>query len=214
MRVFDYLFREGLRGVMHRSWEKVSAVFGGASARTVFLYAEEMRLNRSNNLGADISCMGYKDLDEFEQFNFFPHISGKRYLETEGWGSVICREAGRIVGYACYEIGGLKKIHGTGTFQLEANEAWIGPCYVDQDYRGRGINAAMVSRAIDEVSAKGVIRCFTAINSANASSLSSFRKMGFSPFIEYNSAQRGFNVCDVSTPAEWVSKISIEGVCR
>ena len=106
MRVFDYLFREGLRGVMHRSWEKVSAVFGGASARTVFLYAEEMRLNRSNNLGADISCMGYKDLDEFEQFNFFPHISGKRYLETEGWGSVICREAGRIVGYACYEIGG------------------------------------------------------------------------------------------------------------
>ncbi|WP_419040333.1 GNAT family N-acetyltransferase [Enorma massiliensis] len=214
MRVFDYFFREGLRGVMHRSWEKVSAVLGGAAARTMFLCAEELGLNRSNNPRVDVSRMSYKDLDEFEQFNFFPHISGKRYLETEGWGTVICRDAGHIVGYTCYEIGGLKKIHGTGTFQLEANEAWIGPCYVDHDHRGRGINAAMVSRAIDEVFAQGVIRCFTAINSANAPSLSSFRKMGFSPFIEYSSARRGFKVCDVSTPAEWVSKISIEGVCQ
>ena len=176
MRILDYMVREGAKNTLKRVWERISAGWGGVSARTTFLSAERIDTGNKIPPGIKIERMGHEDVQAFDAFNFFPHIKGNEYLGRDGRGAVLCREDGCIVGYVCYEVSGLKNIHGMGYFQMKENEAWIGPCYVNRFYRGKGINGAMVYRAMKEASAEGAECFFTAINSSNVASLASFKR--------------------------------------
>lgn len=206
------MVREGAKNTLKRVWERISAGWGGVSARTTFLSAERIDTGNKIPPGIKIERMGHEDVQAFDAFNFFPHIKGNEYLGRDGRGAVLCREDGCIVGYVCYEVSGLKNIHGMGYFQMKENEAWIGPCYVNRFYRGKGINGAMVYRAMKEASAEGAECFFTAINSSNVASLASFKKMGFFPFAEYDASCKKLKIYNTFSGADKISKIRIEGV--
>lgn len=81
---------------------------------------------------------------------------------------------GRPVSYSWTAVGRYKVLY-VGHIDLDNQEYWIGPTFVLNDYRGRGLNKAGINRQIHDVD--GV--CFTSVNSGNKPSLHSFLSLGF-----------------------------------
>lgn len=187
MRLLDYMKREGLRATASKALGKIDAKRGGKAAETVFLRRDNHGLpSLPIPAGLQIRTIEALDIPEFERFNFFPHINPNAYVPAKRDGAIGCFDQDRLVGYVCYESEKRKAIHGTGDFVLENGEAWVGPCYVDRAYRGRGLNRILVAEAAEALERRGITRLFTSINGANASSLASFQKMGFREFARYS----------------------------
>lgn len=182
MRLIDYFVREGFIGTVRRCVNRISAKLGSPSSITTFLIFDRSAFTVDCPQNIEIRMLSKDNLDAFDVFNFYPHISGRDYLGREDRGIVVGLMGEEMIGYVCFETGGLKHVFGLCDFKLEQNEAWIGPCYVDRNFRGKGINGALISRAILFSNA---VRCFTAINAMNKASLASFKKVGFVPFANY-----------------------------
>lgn len=187
MRLLDYMAREGFRATVKKAANKISAKLGGKSSETVFLCRMVQGFMAvSVPTEYQIRELSESDIDEFAEFNFFPHIEVSDYVSAEKDGALGCFEKGELIGYVCYESEKIKTIHGTGDFILSKSEAWIGPCYVDRMHRGKGLNKALVQAVAASLAQKGIITLFTSINGANTSSLASFKKMGFQEFALYS----------------------------
>ena len=188
MRLLDYIKREGLRATAAKVSDRIDARRGGRAAETVFLCRENHGLPMlAVPENFRIRPIEEPDLPEYEKFKFFPHIDPHAYVSGEKDGAIGCFDGSKLVGYVCYEREKRKSICGTGDFVLAKGEAWVGPCYVDRAYRGKGLNRTLVAKAADGLESKGITRLFTSINGANASSLASFKKMGFREFARYSS---------------------------
>ena len=187
MRLLEYVAREGFRATVKKTADKIGAKLGRSGSETVFL-CRKVRDFVAVNTSTEyiIRVLSESDVDEFAEFNFFPHIEVRDYVPAGINGALGCFEKGKLIGYVCYESKKIKTIHGTGDFMLSKSEAWVGPCYVDRVHRGKGINKALVGAAAAVLARMGIDTLFTSINGANASSLASFKKMGFQVFALYS----------------------------
>ncbi len=81
---------------------------------------------------------------------------------------------GKPVSYSWTAMGSYHILY-VGSFELGDKEYWIGPTFVLNAFRGRGLNKAGINRQIHDVD--GV--CYTSVNSGNKPSLHSFLSLGF-----------------------------------
>lgn len=69
------------------------------------------------------------------------------------------------------------KIHGIGKFKLAAHEFWIGPTFVLNRYRGKGLNKKQIAAQMGANGERAVY--FTSVNENNLPSIKSFLSLGY-----------------------------------
>mgnify|MGYP001028822975 CR=1 FL=1 len=195
MRAIDYLKHEGVAATVKKVLTKLQSKMGGSASRTIFFVSDNPIIGDIGLAdGYSIRQLSESDSREFSEINFFPHIDTDSYLSSSCDGAFGCFFQGAMCGYVCFETKKLKHLHGTGDFALNDHEAWIGPCYVQRNHRGKGLNGAMVRFAMKSLSKLNINHYFTAINGANISSLASFDGNGFRR-LGFFSRKRGL-ICD------------------
>lgn len=174
-KLLTYLKYEGVRATI----EKVFLSLKSRESTTIFLRCETP--NELPNIPQiQIAPLTQERLADFEKIKFFDHIDGKAYINSPNSLILAAMRDGEVIGYVGAEFAKNKAIHGLGCFQLEAQEAWIGPTYVKKQARGQGISTCLIAEMLCVLrNEKGIQTFFTAINSRNASSIRSFEKNGF-----------------------------------
>nr|MBQ4458322.1 GNAT family N-acetyltransferase [Clostridia bacterium] len=177
-KLIIYLRNEGIQQTIRKI---ITKVFRLGNSQTVFFY------NR-----IDVECESpYEEHDEtyfeltestipdFEKIKFWNFINAMQYINNQNESVLLVKYNGEVIAYAaeCHEKG--RPIHGLGSFQLRAKEAWIGPVYVLKQYRGRGINRRLIIEVMNRLRASGITDFYTSINSNNQSSIKSFQNAGF-----------------------------------
>lgn len=116
---------------------------------------------------------------EFERIKFWDFVNTDEFINNPKQSILLLKAGEEYVAYAAEEHEICREIHGLGKFQLRSGEGWIGPVYVLRDWRGRGINKALVAEQIKKLQASGIDTFYTSINSNNEASLNSFKHSGF-----------------------------------
>lgn len=98
----------------------------------------------------------------------------KKWLKA-GSQLAICEENNRIVAYGWVHFHRYF-VHGVGEIVLSDSQAWLGPFFVDKDYRGKGIQKKMIQYCMKNTPPRYYI---TSANAKNTPSLKSFEKLGF-----------------------------------
>lgn len=195
-KLLTYLKYEGIGETLRKC---ISAVFGkGKNTKetsTVFLSCGEFDIKSNPDLNLEPVVMTPERVEDFEKVRFFDHVSAASYLNAPSRKILLGYVNGEIVSYAAMEYGVKKEIHGFGWFQLDKDEAWIGPVYVKRSVRGKGINKEMIRSAMALLTRDAHIhKIYTCINGGNSKSLHSFKGAGFHTVGEVNCAD-GQYVC-------------------
>jgi GNAT superfamily N-acetyltransferase len=115
----------------------------------------------------------------FESVNYYDFINADKILESENSKIFIAMDGNEIVGYVCCHFNVEHSIHKMGKWQLEENEAWIGPTYVVKEYRNKRIHKHLLLYSILMLGNHGINSFYTAINENNIASIKSFTNVGF-----------------------------------
>lgn len=133
--------------------------------------------------GIDIEVERIEDLASLNKY------SSQRlaYVPLEKWfdsGSIcyVHTVNGSIVSYIWTHNRGYPVNREVGFFQLKQDEIWIGPIFVDKQYRARGLAPQLVNYALQDQSNAGAIAFYTSLNSRNVPSQLLFARRGFSIF--------------------------------
>lgn len=174
-KFLTYLKYEGIMATV----KKVFSYIRKKESITVFLcYDAPIKSVKKQPILFDF--LRQDNLDSFEKIKFFDHIHGRDYIDSSNSFILLAMMNGETVGYIAMELEKNKEIHGLGHFQLDTQEAWVGPVYVKRAYRGKGINKEMLKQALEIAMNKYHIRCiYTSINQENIASLKSFLHAGF-----------------------------------
>lgn len=177
-KLLTYLKYEGLRETIRKCFLTVKN--RNKVSETVFFKYCKADLAHDPKARLEVVFLTEERLPDFETIRFFDHISGRDYIAQPHGNIFLGYLNDELVAYAVTEYGKRKEIHGLGFFQLEQNEAWLGPVYVKRAYRGKGINREMLKRVIEATVKQGYIHSFyTCINQENVASIKSFSYAGF-----------------------------------
>ena len=177
-KLIIYLRNEGILQTIKKAFVKV---FRSENSQTIFFHR---RIDVDCKILQEEHDESYSELTEetipqFEKIKFWDFINAMQYVNNQNESVLLVKCEGEIIAYAaeCHEKE--RPIHGLGSFQLRAKEAWIGPVYVQKHYRGKGINRRLVTEQLQRLRAKGITDFYTSINSNNPSSIKSFQNAGF-----------------------------------
>lgn len=177
-KLLTYLKYEGLRETARKCFARVRS--RNKQSETVFLKCRSLEMCANQNIKLDVVPLTKEFVEDFESVRFFEHISVYDYTEENHGYILLGYLNGKLVAYAAMEYNKKKEIHGLGFFELDSNEAWLGPVYVKRKYRKKGINSEMLKRTMSIAAKRYGIDCFyTCINKENTSSLKSFSHVGF-----------------------------------
>lgn len=126
--------------------------------------------------------MEYLDHDrktQFENMKYFDFLDVNSFLVSDKADILIALDESEIIGYICVHQGVDHLIYNLGYWSLNDNEAWIGPTYVVNDYRNKGIHGKLINEFVKQGYSNGISKIYTAINSENIPSIRSFSKVGF-----------------------------------
>jgi len=115
----------------------------------------------------------------FESVNYYDFINADKILKSDNSKIYIAMDKNEIVGYVCCHFNVEHSIHKMGKWQLEENEAWIGPTYVVKNYRNKRIHKHLLLYSILMLGNDGINSFYTAINENNTPSIKSFTNVGF-----------------------------------
>lgn len=178
-KLLAYLKYEGIKKTASRCVQSI--INKNKASETVFLrYSGPFDMVQDSKKDLNIVLLTKERMKEFDDIRFFHHISGNQYIGQNHGIIALGYLRGQLVAYAAGEYHKRKEIHGLGFFQLDSDEAWVGPVYVKREYRGQGINRKLVRWVMALLMKEKQITCFyTCINKKNTSSLNSFLKIGF-----------------------------------
>lgn len=173
-----YLHNEGIQQTIRKIFVKI---FKSENSQTVFFHKRidvkcEFPLEEHDETYFELTESAIPD---FEKIKFWDFINAMQYTNNPNEGVLLVKYNEEVIAYAaeCHEKE--RSIHGLGSFQLRAKEAWIGPVYVLKKYRGRGINRRLIIEVMKRMRAYGITDFYTSINSNNPSSIKSFQNAGF-----------------------------------
>lgn len=114
---------------------------------------------------------------ELEKINFprLKLLSWRKWLD-KGANLYITYDDNKPIGYTWSHFNNYE-IHGTGVFCMSDKECWIGPTFVDKDYRGKGANKAQILYQL--ICENDIQSFYTSVNNKNIASIKSFKRNGF-----------------------------------
>ena len=180
-KVLRYFNDNGLLETIKKVLMRVLGIFGLKKSETYIL---NLYMNcdikvEINNLGIRILQLLEEHTDEFNKVKYFDFINIKEKINSKYSKIFIAMDNNKIIGYVCCNFNTNHLIHNMGFWNLNKDEAWIGPTYVVKNYRNRGVHRALLIKSINEMYRSGIVSFYTAINKNNAPSLKSFRNVGF-----------------------------------
>ena len=174
--LISYLMSEGIIKTVQKVFEKIIHKV----SVTVFLVCRDAQNTVDIPSNISFEELRAENLSIFETLKFFQHISGEEILADPQQTAILVKCAGEYAGYAGVQFETHRQIHGLCCFILREKEAWIGPVYIKRKFRNRGLNRYTLQFIMDGMKKMGFCAFFTAINSANHSSMKSFMNCGFS----------------------------------
>lgn len=130
--------------------------------------------------------------DQLNNFNILGRIDKKKVW---GWINSNVRifafaDGSNIIAYGCAWSKSYKINKSIG-INMNEDESWLGPVFVNFHYRNKGINKSQISSIVKAERDRGVKRIFTAINTGNIPSIISYMRNGFS-IIGLHHARKGY----------------------
>lgn len=179
-KLFNNIRAFGLRSTITKIIEKIHFKLGIKNSKTLFLikfYHSSDSINLHSEIGLNI--LTDDNVESFNKMKHFHFIETEKLIDNPSYKILTYLEENKIVGYVIFHIGEVHPIHGLGTWNLDKDEAWIGPAYVVKESRGKGINGILLQEAFFQLEKIGVSKIYTCINQSNLSSIRSFKKNGF-----------------------------------
>lgn len=176
-KIFVYMKSGGLSEVIIYSFTFLKKIFFYRS-ETNFLYLDR---NKFNQLQKNICEVDFKIIlnkSDLEKVNF----ARIQTLNYERWFE---KNSVPIIGFnKCNPISFTWThfhayiIHNLCQIELSDDKCWVGPTFVDNSMRGRGINKTQISFQISNAP-KNIQYFITSANASNIASIKSFEKLGF-----------------------------------
>lgn len=160
---------------------RILKTFGLQVSETYFFQIDldDAKLQNNNQKLYKLEYLGYDRKMQFESIKYFEFLDVNNLLASNKADILIALDGSKIIGYICVHRGINHLIHNLGYWNLNEDEAWIGPTYIIKDYRNKGIHKDLINVIIKDSYSKGIKKIYTAINSKNIPSIRSFSKVGF-----------------------------------
>ena len=171
---------DGFQNTARNILKKVFNLFGRAS-KTLFLRKEQVEYIKLPDIGDSYSYQKITDIKDVVDCKHEKLISLpiNKWLNNGATCFLILHEKEPVA------YGWLHKneyqFEGSGLINLSnENKAWLGPVFVNKDFRRKGLNSFQISLLINEAKRSGINIIETSLNSNNVASYASFIKYGFS----------------------------------
>ena len=179
-KIIQYIHEYGLLRTIMQIFKRIGEFVGVLKSKTYVLDKEIQKdLDVITEPKYQIRPLGLDDIEEFNRMKYFDFLDPKNIIESKNKGAIIALNGSRIIGYVCYDSSSEHSIHKMGKWNLDENEAWVGPTYVDINYRNKGIHRDLLNETIKKLHYENIKNVFTAINYKNEPSVKSFEKTGF-----------------------------------
>lgn len=175
-QILKYIKTEGVCFTLNKIWNKVCQ---RGQSHTVFLkYDGNYQVENQEEFA--IEKLTEQNRKDFEKIKFWNFIHSEDFINNPKQSILLLKVGEEYIAYVAEEHEQSREIHGLGIFKLKTGEGWIGPAYVVKKWRGQGLIRKLISMQMQNLRNIGVDIFFTAINSNNCASLTSFKHMGFS----------------------------------
>lgn len=162
--------------------DKVLKMLGIRVSETYFFQMDlnDAILQNNNNMKPyKTEYLDYDKKTQFENMKYFNFLDVDGLLTFGKSNVLIALDENKIIGYVCMHRGTKHLIHNLGYWNLDDNEAWIGPIYVIKGYRNKGFSKFLLKNAVNELHKLGIVTFYTAVNKNNISSIRSFSNVMF-----------------------------------
>jgi ribosomal protein S18 acetylase RimI-like enzyme len=183
-RAVSYWQRHGVAATFRRAWLSLSRMVGGQGL-VLFSCNLAMLPTRENGLtnGLEFERKTHEaDLDSHDReqiVNFWnPDVTGRQITERFGKGASLwlVRADGQLAGYGWTLVGDTMEPHHVS---LGPEDAHLFDFLVFPDFRGRGINPALVIHVLESLAVEGKKRALLEAAEWNTAQLSSLRRTPF-----------------------------------
>ncbi|MCO8291380.1 GNAT family N-acetyltransferase [Tetragenococcus halophilus] len=181
-KIIQYLNDNGLLKTIAQIFKRLAGLTGLLESKTYILKKEihnEYSLAANSTSKYQIKILDVEDIEAFNKMKYFEFLDANKIISSKKMGAIIALKENNIIGYVCFDSNNEHPIHQLGRWYLEENEAWIGPTYILNDYRNKGLHRILLNKTIENLYYANIRAAFTAINYKNKPSIKSFKKIGF-----------------------------------
>lgn len=179
-KVVQYLGEYGLLKTIMQIFRRVGGLIGLLKSKTYILKKEiQEDFNIAITHEYQLKTFVAEDVEAFNKMKYFDFLDANNIVESKKMGATIALDGDSVIAYVCYDSSSEHDIHKFGRWYLDENEAWVGPTYVKNDYRNKGLHHDLLNKTIENLQNSNIKTVVTAINYKNEPSIKSFEKTGF-----------------------------------